>query len=226
MTELVLETKAIAAESGETLAVAQNFKITSAPQYEEAGEKLKGIKALSRKIDDTFDPHIKRAFEAHRSLVGEKKKHTDPLRTAEALLKTAMLGYQQAEEQKRREIEAKAQEAARKDRERLEAQAAKAAAKGKEERSAALQAAAAAVVAPMIAPTTPKVAGISMRTSYRAEVIDKMALVKAVAAGIVPLTAIDANMPFLNNQARAMKDELAYPGVKVVQETALASRTA
>jgi hypothetical protein len=33
-------------------------------------------------------------------------------------------------------------------------------------------------------------------------------------------------MPFLNNQARAMKETLAYPGIKVVQETGLASRSA
>jgi cell wall assembly regulator SMI1 len=144
--------------------------VTTTAQYEEAGAKLQAIKALSKKLDETFDPHIKRAFEAHRGLVAEKKTHQSPLQTAEALIKRAMLGYQQDEERKRLELEAKAQEEARKEREKLEAQAAKLAAAGKVEKAEAKMATAAAVVAPMIAPTTPKLAGISMRTTYRAEV--------------------------------------------------------
>lgn len=222
----VVETQAIAAETTEILTAAQTFKIATTAQYEEAGDRLKGVKALMQKIDATFDPHIKRAFDNHRALVAEKKTHQGPLQAAEALLKRAVLSYQQAEEQKRREAEARAQEQARKEREKLEAQAARAAERGKVEKAEALQVAAASVIAPTIANTTPKIAGISTRTSYRAEVVDKMELVKAVAAGTVPLNALDANMPFLNNQARAMKDTLAYPGVKVVQETGLASRSA
>lgn len=223
---MTIETQEIVAESTATLAVAQNFKVASAQQYIEAGEKLKGIKALMKKIDETFDPHIKRAHEAHRALVDEKRSHQTPLQTAEALLKRAIVTYQLAEEQKRREAEARVQEEARKEREKLEARAAKAAAAGKEEKAAALATAASAVVAPIIMPTTPKVAGISTRTTYRAEVVDKMELVKAVAAGTVPLLALDANATFLNQQARSMKESLSYPGVKVVQETGLASRSA
>jgi hypothetical protein len=222
----IVETAEIAAEASATLTVAQNFKITAPGQYEEAGTKLQAIKALSKKIDDTFDKHIANAFKAHKDLVAEKKTHQSPLQTAEALIKRAMLGYQFAEEHKRREAEARAQEVARKERERLEAQAAKAAEKGKVEKAEALQAAAASVIAPTIAPTVQKIAGISTRTTYRAEVVDKMELVKAVAAGTVPLNALDANMTFLNNQARAMKDTLAYPGVKVATDTGLASRSA
>lgn len=222
--KVTIETTEIAKESSATLIAAQNFKIATAPQFVEAGERLKAIMALKKKIAETFDPHIKRAFEAHRSLVAEKKFHETPLQTAEAFIKRGILGYQQAEETKRRELEAKAQEEARKEREKLEARAAKAEAAGKTEKAEALQVAAASVITPIVAPTTPKVAGISMRTTFRAEVVDKMELVKAVAAGTIPLNALDANMPFLNNQARAMKETLAYPGVKVVQETGIASR--
>lgn len=221
-----VETKEIAAESSTTLADAKAFKIADARQYAEAGAKLQGIKALMKKIDETFDPHIKRAFEAHRSLVAEKKQHQTPLQTAEALLKTALLGYQQEEERKRRELEAKAQEEARKQQEKLQRQAEAAAAKGKVEKAAALQATAAAVVAPIIPVTTQKIAGISTRVTYSARVKDLLELCKAIAAGKVPVNAVTANMPFLNNQARVMKETLAYPGVEVVTETGLASRSA
>lgn len=222
----MIETTEIAAESTTTLTAAQAFRITTADQFIESGDKLKGIKALSKKIDDTFDPHIKRAFEAHRSLVAEKKTHQGPLQTAEALIKRQIMSYQQDEERKRRELEAQAQEAARKEREKLEARAAKAEASGKTEKAEALQMAAASVVTPIIANTTPRVSGISTRTTYRAEVVDKMELVKAVAAGTVPLAALDVNTAYLNGQARLNKESLAYPGVKVVQETGIASRSA
>ena len=221
-----IETREIEQASTTTLTEARSFKITTAPEFAGAGDKLRAIMALKKKIADTFDPHIKRAFEAHKSLVAEKKAHETPLIEAEGYIKRAMLGYQQEQERVRRELEAKVQEAARKEREKLEAQAAKAAEKGKTEKAEALQAAAASVVTPIIAPTVQKLQGISTRITYKATVIDKMALVQACAAGTVPLNALDVNMPFLNNQARAMKESLAYPGVKVEQETGIASRSA
>jgi hypothetical protein len=226
MSAVLVETTAIRQESSSTLTAAKAFKITSAPQFSEAGERLKSIMGLKKKIAEIFDPHIKRAHEAHKSLVAEKKTHEDPLVEAEGYIKRAMLGYQQEQERIRREAEAKAQEEARKERERLEARAAKAVAAGKTEKAEALQQSAAAVVTPIIAPTVQKISGISTRTTYKATVTDKLELVKACAAGKVPLTALDVNMPFLNNQARQMKETLAYPGVKVEQETGISSRSA
>lgn len=221
-----VETQAIQQEATNALSVAKDYKITSNADYLKSAGMLQGIKALLKKIDDTFDSHIKRAFDAHRALVAEKKTHQATPLEAEQIIKRAVLGYQQEQEQERRRVEAKAQEEARKEREKLEARAAKAAAAGKTEKAEALQQSAAAVVTPIIAPTTPKVSGISTRITYKATVIDKLELVKAVAAGTVPLNALDCNMPFLNNQARAMKETLAYPGVKVEQETGIASRSA
>lgn len=221
-----IETVELQQQSSTTLTEAKAFKIAAAPKYQEAGERLKAIMALKKKIAETFDPHIDRAYKAHKELVAEKKSHETPLLEAEGHIKRAMLGYQQDQERIRREAEAKAQEEARKERERLEARAVKAAAAGKAEKAEALQQSAAMVVTPIIAPTTPRVAGISTRITYKATVIDKLELVKAVAAGTVPLNALDCNMPFLNNQARAMRETLAYPGVKVEQETGLASRSA
>ena len=54
------------------------------------------------------------------------------------------------------------------------------------------------------------------RKNYKAEVVDVMALAKAVVAGTVPLQAIEGNSKFLNNQARMLKDDMKFPGVKVV----------
>lgn len=221
-----VETTEIAAQSSEALATARGFKIASTDDYLRSAAMLQAVKALQKKVGDTFDKHIANAFKAHKDLVADKNAHLQPLTEAEGLIKRAVLVYQVAEEQKRREIESRAQEEARKQQARLEVRAAKAEASGKVEKAEALQAAAASVVAPIIAPSVPKVSGLSTRVTYKATVVDKLELVKAVAAGTVPLNALDANMPFLNNQARVMKETLSYPGVKVEQETGLASRSA
>lgn len=238
-----VETKEIQAASTTTLTEAKAFKIATAAQFSEAGAKLVGIMALKKKIAETFDKHIANAFKAHKDLVAEKKEHENPLIEAEGYIKRAMLGYQQEQERIRREAEAKAQEEARKQREKLEAQAAKAIEKGKTEKAEALQVAAASVVVPILVSTMPKVAGISTRITYKASVTDKAALIEAVAGGrrrvqrsfdgdqrrramVVPIIAVDANSTFLNQQARAMKSTLAYPGVTVEQETGIANRSA
>lgn len=221
-----LATPELVQETSNALAVAKDFRVTTQDQYIASADRLKAIKALSKKLDETFDPHIKRAFDAHRALVAEKKQHQQPLIDAEGYVKRAIRGYEQDQERIRLAVQAKAQEEARKERERLEAQAARAAEKGKAEKAQALQAAAAAVVAPIIAPTTPKIPGQYTRTTYRAEVTDKLALIKAVAAGSVPMTALEPSMPFLNNQARVLREDLIYPGVRVVTESGIASRSA
>ena len=205
---------------------ASDLKISDQTTYQTAGERLKELSAKEKEIED-FRKKLKAPILAAGKAIDDFfSAPLTRLQGARASLKRSLLQYQIAEEQRRRELEARAQEAARKERERLEARAEKAAEKGQTEKAAVLQATADSVVAPMVAPTVQKISGISTRTTYRAEVFDKMALVKAVAAGTVPLNALDANAPFLNNQARAMKETLAYPGVKVVAETGLASRTA
>ena len=75
-------------------------------------------------------------------------------------------------------------------------------------------------VAPVVVQKqTPKVAGGPVfRTIWKHQVTDLMALVKAVAAGQAPLTAIQANDVFLGQQARSLKDALRIPGVKTYSE--------
>lgn len=234
----------LAAEASGFLAGVQSFKVSTPAQYEDAGAKLKAIKALRQKIADTFDSHIKRAHEAHKALVKEKSDAEQPLSAAEMLIKRALLAYQQEEEKKRREEQARLEEAARKEREKLEKQAAKAEEKGKTERAAELQAQAATVAAPVVAVVTPKVAGISTRSTWRAEVSDKTRLIEAAAGGRrvignpdykgaerrthnrVPQAALEPDTTFLNQQARSLKNELTYPGVRVVEDKGIASRSA
>lgn len=64
-----------------------------------------------------------------------------------------------------------------------------------------------------------KVAGQVTKTTYAAEVTNLLQLVKAVAAGTVPIQALKADEVFLNSQARSFRQGLNYPGVTVKENT-------
>lgn len=70
----------------------------------------------------------------------------------------------------------------------------------------------------------PPVAGASSRGTWKAEVTDLTALLRAVAVGEVPVEALAANQTFLNQQARALKSALRYPGVRVYCDRTMALR--
>jgi hypothetical protein len=74
--------------------------------------------------------------------------------------------------------------------------------------------------------TTPKVSGIAGRTTWKAEVKDKGALVKYVAEHPEWLSLLDVNMQALNGLARSQKGSLALPGVEAVEEHSIAARAA
>lgn len=65
---------------------------------------------------------------------------------------------------------------------------------------------------------TVRVAGGTTR--WKAEVTDKRAFIKAVAAGKIPLEFVDVNMPKLNGIARSLQTSMAasYPGARAVAE--------
>ena len=56
------------------------------------------------------------------------------------------------------------------------------------------------------------------------EIIDLMALVKAVAAGIAPIEYLEAKMPEIRKDVKRLKDEYACPGVRAWKERETAFR--
>lgn len=81
------------------------------------------------------------------------------------------------------------------------------------------------VVVSSAATATGDVKGISKRSTWTAEVIDKEAFVRAVVEGIIPLRFIQVDQAELNKLARALKNDLSYPGVKVHEKKSIAVRT-
>jgi hypothetical protein len=125
-------------------------------------------------------------------------------------LRLGMKTFEDEQERIRRAEQARLEEEARKAAE--EAALAQAVALEQNGHKAAAEA---VIAAPVVAPavyvpkTTPTGFGNATRRTWGAEVTDLMALVKAVAAGTVPIQALEANTVFLNGQARMLKAALA-----------------
>jgi hypothetical protein len=205
--------------------IAQHTEIIDQPSYEMAAAHLRAIKGLQAEADQTFDPIIQKAYAAHREALAQKKRICEPLTQAEALLKRNMGAYVQEQERLRREEERRLREEA----ERLAA----------EEREREIEAAESlgvsaeeiAVIAeaplrrpPVVVAAPPKVAGISSREIWKAEVTNLQLLVKYVAAHPELSNLLSPNMPAINALARSLRSALHVPGIKVYPEANIASR--
>ncbi len=192
--------------------------------YIKAGEILITIKEIRKKIEATFKP-IKQKMDAAKKEVLDQEKTADaPLKEAEDYIKPLIRAYDDEQERIRREEERRLQEEARK-REEEERLAAALAAEEEGDKEAAQAIIEEEVyVPPVVIPkATPQVQGVSFRENWKHQVIDLMALVKAVAAGQVPINALNANDVFLGQQARSLKGAMKYPGVKVYSEKVVAA---
>ena len=61
-------------------------------------------------------------------------------------------------------------------------------------------------------------AGASVRTYYSAQVDSLKDLVVAVATGLAPIQALQADMVYLNGRARLEQGAFSVPGVSVVKD--------
>lgn len=198
--------------------------VTSPETEHEAAEALKAIK---RKVKDLNDQRLQMTRpldESKKKIMALFKTPIEALTECERRLKNGIANYQHKVEQERRQLEAQARERARKEQERLRKRAEAAAEKGQAEKAEVLEDQAEQVAAPTLAKREAP-SGVSTRVVWEAEVTDKMALIKAVAAGHAPHTLLEPNMTVLNQQARALKDAMTYPGVKAKSKKSVAVRS-
>lgn len=200
-----------------------NLPVTNQAQYETAADVLKTIKQMAKVLDEERKKITSPLDATKKAVMDLFRAPTDKLAIAESTIKNRMLTYQTEQERIRREQEEKLQREAEKKQREIEERAKKAEESGKAEKAQELREKAASIVAPQIAPMVNRVAGLSTRETWSAEVTDMMTLVRAVAEGKAPLNFLEANMTVLNAQARATKDSMAFPGVKFNSEKSLAS---
>lgn len=161
------------------------------------------------------------AAEAQRKLDEEAAKERNRL-AAEAA--SIALKAKEAEDKLRAEAEAAKAAGNAEMAEKLKAEA-DAKAEASEAESAALEMQVAMTVAPIIAAAPQKVAGISGRDKWEADVTDKTALLAFIAMNTGYLNLVEINQGALNKLAGVMKSEFNLPGTKVRCETVIAARS-
>jgi len=203
-----------------------------------ANQVFLDIKGLRKKIEDTFSPIISAAHRTHQEAIAQRKKIEEPLIVAERYLNGQVTSYHQEIEKKRREEE----EIARQEAVKAEMARRKAEEDDRIRQAAELEAAGATEEAEALVnetveenqkpievyippPPTPKVEleGATVKTYWQAEVTDLRALCRAVADGKAAIACVEPNMTVLNAQARALKKEMAIPGVRAVSTSSMAS---
>ncbi len=210
-------------ESITLMAAAESFQIGTPEQYENSGDLLRMIKAKQKEVSATRTGITDPMNAAKKRVMDLFKPITDRLAAAEQTIKAGMLTFTRAEEAKRREAQLELDRLAAAERKRLEDRAKKAEAKGQDARAEVLTEAAAGAYAPQATAPT-KAEGVHTRTTWKAEVTDAHAFIKAAVddPNLAPYIQID--MQKLNALARSLKADMKIPGVRAVSEEAVAVR--
>lgn len=211
-----IQTQIVDSKAISSLEYAKSIAITNNTECETAIEYEKGLSALIKEIDATFDPHISAAFNAHRSLVAEKKKHAEPVEEAKRLIKSKRIIYVDEQERIRKELEAKLQAEARKQAEEAQLRdAIIAEAEGRALDAKAILNEATLCPVVSIANSTPKSGvGGAIREIWSAEVFNLHELVMAICEGKASIGLIEPNQTALNQLARALHKNMNVPGVR------------
>ncbi len=211
---------------------ANQITICSHVDLEDAATFLRTVKSWQKAVTDKFEPMKKAANTAHKSACALEKEFLTPLGVAEGTVKTK-IGEWDMEQRRLREIEQeKLREIARKqelvrlveERDRLIEEAEKLEAMGDiASADEAVEMAAIVEQQPIqvvVAPvkSAPKVEGISMRTIWKARVVD---------ANAIPRQWLLVDEQALQKYARSMNERAkgTVPGVEFYAEQSVASRS-
>ena len=216
------DTTALAGDCTPLIEQAKALVVNSKDSHGAALEGYAAIKTMIKRIKEYFEPSRKALDTAKKEILRARDGMIEPLDEVINIVSNKVDVYEReqwriAKEKADREAEA---ERKRQEEQRLaEAEAAEKA--GDSALAEEIIDRPIEVVAP--APAQPetigKVAGVSSRVIYKAEVTDLAALIKYAANLPISELLLEPNMPKLNELARFHKNNLAIPGVRVVTET-------
>jgi hypothetical protein len=201
----------------------QNFEVATVNDCQEAANILGRAKTRFSDLEARRKEITKPLDDAKKSVMDLFRPATDALASLERIMKPKIAAFQHKQEQLRRQEQAAADEKARKERERLEKRAEAAREKGQEEKAAALEEKAFTTVA--AAPATPEVSvtGVSMRKVWKAEVTDVKQLCALIASGEIPPSVIEFKQAELNRLASTWQNSKQFPGLRIFQDSSVAS---
>lgn len=201
------------------------------------------LDTLKKQWMDFFRPALDSLEQAEKilknAMLAYDRKKEDERKDAEKKAREAAeaerIRLRKIAEEKEKAERAAREEMARKEREAQNARNAKeraellaqaevmrAAAEAADLEAAAAEIAATMVPTPVVIAQPVKVAGVSTRSVWTAEVYDLPALIAAVAAGAAPPAALLPDMKVLNKMAVALHDALSIPGVRAIEEKSMA----
>lgn len=224
-TEVIATPADLEAEVPVVVQWAKGLTISNQEEFEDTGMRLQQIKGAIKRLGDFFRPMKRKQDEAKQAILDKEKEALRPWTEAETLAKRAILTYtdqqRRVAEDRRRKLQAEADEQARREREALQK---KAETSVKPETKQRYAEAAANVSAPIVhvAPSVEKVAGVSVRKTWKAEIVDRAAFMAFVHEHkrddlVLP------NEKVLDAYAKAMKQAASIPGVLFSEEQSLAS---
>lgn len=216
-----------ALSANEFLVMANDFEIDSPEVRAIADEDLARLKKQRSRLEDKRKELKSPIIEAGRRVDEMFRPMIDLLDRAGAILGGKIITFDRELAAIRAKQVREAQAAAEAQRKQLAEQAERLEAAGAVEAAASVKEAASLVSAPVI-PLEVQASerSTTKRVTWSAEVTDVMALVRAVAAGQVPLEALSPNMTYLNGRARLEKEALKIDGVKSVGTESLTSKRA
>jgi len=203
---------------------ANAIQITDDITCQQAEETMRAIKKTSKAWVDFWEPMRKAAEENKRQIMEKINllKLTAPGNNKAKVAYNAIAAKASAYRHEQERIRREAAEKIRQEQIRQE-EAARLAAAEAAEKSGDNELAEAIVEQPVYVPPpkpveVPKTDGVSYRETWKHQVFALNALVEAVACGRAPLQALQPNDTFLRQQAKAMKTENLYPGVRAYAE--------
>ena len=213
---MVVETQIVDSKSRYAVEQARNMTISTVLEFAKADGFCIALKQLEKEIVDTFADAKAKAFAAHRAVTAAEAKHLLPVQEARKITKGKMSAFQDAEEKKRREEEARLQEIEHKKAEDEALAAAEAAEKAGNKEAAEAILAAPVEVAPVILPKyTPKVATVLRKAwAFTAIPIERMTNQQLINARAY----LCWDTVRLGQQARATQDTIKIPGVSFFQK--------
>lgn len=171
-----------------------------------------------------FDPIDETSKRNRQATIAQGKAIDDPLDYVVKVTGTKQAAWYRAEQARIAEEKRVAEDIARKAAEEAQLAAAEQLAEAGMTAAADAVMEAAPVIEKVVIAGPSKAEGVSYRTTYSAEVVSLIELVKAVAEGRASIACINADMVVLNSLARASKGTFPIPGVRVVTSDVMARR--
>lgn len=194
--------------------------------YDRAADLLLYAKGLNKKIVGYFKDLKDPINRAKDEILKKEKEALAPVEQVEKqILGPAMSAFTVEMERQRRIAQDKALAEARRLEEESRLNAAVSAEQDGDKAVAEEILNTPAPLPPVDVPKFEEARGLHDRTTWKGEITNLRELIKGILDGKVPITAIDGNLTVINQAARAMKQEMNWPGVRAYPETTKVGRT-